>query len=99
MTSALVKSPLCQSLERHARDRGRRLALHSEAERRSFTFSQLGERVAAWAAALRKAGVGEGQTVSIALGNVPAFAEVFFALRSLDAAALLVDEGAPSVSA
>jgi acyl-CoA synthetase (AMP-forming)/AMP-acid ligase II len=98
MTSAVVRSPLCLSLERQVRDRGRVRALHSEAERRSFTFAQLGDRVAAWAAALRKAGVGEGQTVSLAVGNVPAFAELFFALRTLDAAALLVDEGQASVS-
>src|SRR5438045_9634441 len=99
MKSALVRSLLCQSLERQVRDRARVAAITSEPERRSFTFAQLGERVDAWASALRKAGVREGQTVSLALGNAPAFAELFFALRSLDAAALLVDEGHASVSA
>ncbi|HVE39562.1 MAG TPA: class I adenylate-forming enzyme family protein [Planctomycetota bacterium] len=98
MTSAVARSPLLQSLERQVRDRGRLRALHSEAERRSFTFAQLGERVRAWAASLQKAGVQAGQLVAIALGNIPAFAEIFFALRLLDAAALLVDEGNASVS-
>jgi acyl-coenzyme A synthetase/AMP-(fatty) acid ligase len=99
MTSTVARSPLCLSLERQVRDRGRLRAIQSESERRSFTFAQLGERVGAWATALRKAGVQAGQLVSIALGNIPAFAEVFFALRLLDAAALLVDEGSASVSA
>ncbi len=98
MRSAVARSPLLQSLERQVRDRGRLRALHSEAERRSFTFAQLGERVRAWAASLQKAGVQAGQLVAIALGNIPAFAEIFFALRLLDAAALLVDEGNASVA-
>jgi acyl-coenzyme A synthetase/AMP-(fatty) acid ligase len=98
MTSAVARSPLCQSLDRQVRDRGRLRAITSESERRSFTFAQLGERVRAWAAALQKAGVEAGQLVAIALGNIPAFAEIFFALRLLDAAALLVDEGNASVS-
>ena len=91
------RSLLCLSLDRQVRDQARRTAIHSEADRRSFTFAELGARVEAWATALRKAGVCEGQTVAIALGNVPAFPEVFFALRSLSAAALLVDD--PAVSA
>jgi acyl-CoA synthetase (AMP-forming)/AMP-acid ligase II len=99
MTSAVARSPLCQFLERQVRDRGRERAIHSEAPRRSFTFAQVGDRIRAWAEALRKAGVQSGQGVSLALGNVPAFAELFFALRLLDAAALLVDEGTASVSA
>jgi acyl-coenzyme A synthetase/AMP-(fatty) acid ligase len=99
MTTAAVRSPLCQFLDRQVRDRGRVRAIHSESEKRSFTFAELGLRVRAWVAALQKAGVGPGQLVSIALGNIPAFAEVFFALRHLEAAALLVDEGSASVSA
>ena len=99
MTSAVARSPLCLSLERQVRDRGRLQAIHSEADRRSLTFAQLGERVRAWAEGLRKAGVQAGEMVSIALGNIPAFAELFFALRLLDAGALLVDEGNASVSA
>jgi acyl-coenzyme A synthetase/AMP-(fatty) acid ligase len=98
MTSAVSRSPLCLSLERQVRDRARSLAIHSELERRSFSFAELGDRVAAWAAALRKAGVAQGQTVSIALGNVPAFPEVFFALRRLEVGALLVDESSSAVS-
>src|SRR2546422_7483867 len=99
MNSVLSRSPLLLSLERHVRDRARRPAIHSESDRRSFTFSELGERVTAWAAALRQAGVAERQTVAIALGNSPAFVEVFFALRSLNAASLLVDDSASTVSA
>jgi fatty acid CoA ligase FadD36 len=98
MTSALSKSPLGLSLERQIRDQARRTAIHSAADRRSITFAEMGERVRAWAGALRQAGVTEGQTVSVALGNVPSFPEVFFALRSLDAAALLVDEASRAVS-
>lgn len=99
MKSAVARSPLCLSLERQVRDQARRTAIHSAAERRSITFAELGERVKSWAAALRGAGVAEGQTVSIALGNVAAFPEVFFALRLLEVAALLVDESSPAVSA
>jgi acyl-coenzyme A synthetase/AMP-(fatty) acid ligase len=90
------RSPLRASLDRQVRDQARRVAVHSESDRRSFTFAELGARVDAWVATLRKAGIGEGQTVSLALGNVPAFAEVFFALRSLNAPALLVDDAAVS---
>jgi acyl-coenzyme A synthetase/AMP-(fatty) acid ligase len=96
MNPELARSPLCLSLDRQVRDRARRVALHSEADRRSFTFAELGERVEARAAALRKAGVTEGQTVAIALGNSPAFVEAFFALRAIDAAALLVDDAVVS---
>ncbi|MBI3858064.1 MAG: acyl--CoA ligase [Planctomycetes bacterium] len=99
MKSALARSPLGLSLERHVRDRARQTAVHSVSERRSFTFAELGERVIGWATALRRAGVAEGQTVSIALGNGAAFPEVFFALRSLDVAALLAEEAAPALSA
>src|SRR6185436_12606120 len=99
MTSALSKSSLAASLERQVRDRARETAIHSSSERRTITFAQMGDRVRAWAAALRRAGVTEGQTVSIALGNVPSFPEIFFALRLLFAAALLVDDTSRSVSA
>jgi acyl-coenzyme A synthetase/AMP-(fatty) acid ligase len=91
------RSLLRLTLDRQVRDQARRVAIHSESDRRSITFAELGTRVDAWASALRNAGVAEGQTVAIALGNVPAFPEVFFALRSIPAAALLVDD--PSVSA
>jgi len=99
MTSAITKSPLALSLDRQVRDQARRTAIHSSAERRSITFAELGARVRAWAEGLRRAGVTEGQTVSIALGNVPSFPEIFFALRLLFAAALLVDDTSRSVSA
>lgn len=99
MNPEIARSPLCQSLDRQVRDRARRIALHSEQDRRSITFAELGARVESWASALRKAGVSEGQTVAIAVGNVAAFPELFFALRSLDASALLVDEASSSVSA
>lgn len=99
MNSAPAKSPLSVLLDRQVADQARRTAIHSVPERRSISFAELGARVKAWAAALRRAGVAEGQTVSLALGNVPAFPEVFFALRLLDAAALLVEESASAVSA
>jgi len=99
MTSALSKSPLALSLERQVRDRARQTAIHSTSERRSVTFAELGERVRAWAGALRRAGITAGHIVSLALGNLLAFPEMFFALRSLEAAALLVDDATPAVSA
>lgn len=99
MTSALSKSPLALSFERQVRDRARQTAIHSSSERRSVTFAEMGERVRAWVTALRRAGVTAGQIVSLALGNLLAFPEMFFALRSLDAAALLVDDATPAVSA
>src|SRR5262245_59736554 len=91
------RSLLRLSLDHQVRGQARRVAIHSESDRRSITFADLGTKVDAWASALRKAGVSEGQTVAIALGNVPAFPEVFFALRSIPAAALLVDD--PAVAA
>src|SRR5262245_57785980 len=99
MHFAISKSPLGLSLERQVRDRARQTAIQSAPDRRSITFAELAERVRAWVSALRQAGVTEGQTVSIALGNVLSFPEVFFALRSLEAPALLVDEASLSVSA
>jgi acyl-CoA synthetase (AMP-forming)/AMP-acid ligase II len=97
MKSAPARSSLCLRLERQIQDQGTRVAVHSEADRRSFTFAEVGERLAAWASALRGAGIDEGQTVALATGNVPSFIELFFALRSIDAAVLLIDE--PSVAA
>jgi fatty acid CoA ligase FadD36 len=99
MTSALSKSPLALSLERQVRDRARQTAIHSASERRSVTFAEMGERIRAWAEALRRSGIKTGQIVSLALGNLLAFPEMFFALRSLEAAALLVDDATPAVSA
>jgi long-chain acyl-CoA synthetase len=99
MDSAATLSPLCESLERQVRDRSRRVAIWCEAGGRSITFSQLGARVAAWGSALRRAGVQEGHTVALATGNVPAFAEIFFALRRLKATALAVEESSRVVSA
>src|SRR5215831_11005305 len=99
MTSALSKSRLGLSLERQVRDRARQTAIHSASERRSITFAELGDRIRAWAAALRRGGVAGGQAVAIALGNVPSFPEIFFALLTLDAPAILVDETSAGVAA
>lgn len=99
MESASLAAPLCESLERQVRDQARRVAIHSEGERRSLTFADVGSRVAAWAAALRRAGVQAGQTVALAVGNVPAFVELFFAIRSIKAAVLALDEDSSRVAA
>jgi len=99
MNSILTRSAIGLRLERQIRDHASRIALHSEPEKLVLTFSQLGERIGAWAQALRRAGVGEGQTAALATGNRPAFVELFFALRSLDTAVLLLDESAPSAVA
>lgn len=98
MKSLAGRSPLGLSLQRLARDRGRSLALQSESDRCSISFAELGFRIDAWGSVLRGAGVEEGQTVALELGNTPAFVETFFALRSLEAAALLVEEGARSMA-
>src|SRR5579859_1015244 len=95
MNSSLARSAIGLRLERQIRDQASRIALFSEPEKLSLTFSQLGGRISAWAAALRRAGVEEGQTAALATGNCPAFVELFFALRSLDAPVLLLDESAP----
>src|SRR5579862_1162038 len=96
MNSSMTSSPIGQRLERQIRDQGSGLAVCSEPEKLGLTFSQLGDRISAWASALRRAGVEEGQTAALATGNGPAFIELFFALRSLDAAVLLLDEAAPA---
>jgi long-chain acyl-CoA synthetase len=87
-------SPLLEALARQVRDLRDREALRSEGEGLSVRFGTLGERVAAWAAALRKARLEEGELVALAVGNVAAFPELFFALRQAGAAALAVDDGA-----
>src|SRR4051812_39847349 len=94
MKSAPARPALCLRLERQIQDQGSRVALQSEADRRSFTFAELGERIAAWGGVLRRAGIDEGQTVALATGNVPSFVELFFALRSIDASVLLLDDAA-----
>jgi len=96
MNSSLARSAIGLRLERQIRDRASSIALYSEPEKLAITFSQLGGRISAWTAALRRAGVEEGKTAALATGNSPAFVELFFALRSLDAAVLLLDESAPA---
>jgi len=92
MTSCAARSALLHHLERHVRDRGDRAAVVSDADKRSLTFAQLGDRVAGWAQALDRAGVGAGGTAALATGNGTAFVELFFALRSRGAAILLADD-------
>src|SRR5262249_25503307 len=94
MNPSLSRSAIGACLERQIRDQGARIAIHSEPDRRSFSFEELGRRNAAWTGALRRAGIEEGQTVSLGTGNRIAFVELFFALRSMQAAVLLVDESA-----
>lgn len=85
-------SPIVAALARHVRDRGGEEALRSEGERQALTFSALGERVDAWGSLLRRQGIGPRSLVALATGNSLSFPGLFFALRSLDAAALAVDE-------
>ncbi|HLY12248.1 MAG TPA: class I adenylate-forming enzyme family protein [Planctomycetota bacterium] len=92
----MTRSVLVLRLERQIRDQGARLALVSEPESLALSFAQVGERIAAWETALRRAGVDEGQTAAIATGNGPAFVELFFALRSLNAGVLLLDDASPA---
>ena len=98
MKSQLARSVLFSHLERRGRDEADRVAIHSVPERRSYRFPELVERIAAWAGVLRRAGVEEGQTVALATGNCPAFIELFFALRLLDAPVLLLDEPAAAIA-
>jgi acyl-CoA synthetase (AMP-forming)/AMP-acid ligase II len=98
MKSQLARSILVSHLERRGRDEADRVAIHSEPERRSYRFSELIDRVGVWTGVLRRAGIEEGQTVALATGNCPAFIELFFALRLLDAPALLLDEPAASIA-
>jgi len=100
MNSDLSPFALGLQLEKQIRDQGSRIAVHSEPEKRSISFSELGERIAARGQALRRAGVEPGRTAAIATGNGPEFVELFFALRLLDVAVLLLDESAgPAVAA
>jgi long-chain acyl-CoA synthetase len=99
MNSQLTRSIVCSHLERQVRDQAQRVAIASEPERRSITFSEMGDRISSWGTALRRAGVVEGQTVALAVGNCPAFIELFFALRRLDAAVLLLDESSKPIGA
>jgi long-chain acyl-CoA synthetase len=93
MGFSVVRSPLCAALERQVVDQSRRVAIHSAAERVTVTFAELGERISARAQVLSDAGVREGETAALAMGNVLAFPECFFALRSLGVAVIVLDEG------
>jgi acyl-CoA synthetase (AMP-forming)/AMP-acid ligase II len=92
MDSTLSHVTIALALEQQIRVQGSRVALWSEPEKLAITFSQLGERIAARGVALRRAGVEEGQTAALAVGNSPEFIELYFALRSLGVAVLLLDE-------
>jgi len=87
MDSTLSHLTIALALEQQIRVQGSRVALWSEPEKLAITFSQLGERIAARGVALRRAGVEEGQTAALAVGNSPEFIELYFALRSLDVSA------------
>lgn len=61
-------------LDRHLPDRGEQVAMHWEGEpgdRRSMTYAELHEQVAALARALRGMGVGTGDRVGLHLGWLP----------------------------
>lgn len=89
MNSTLSRSAVGQLLERRIRDRGRDVALVSEAEKLTWTFTQLGEAVDGW---IRRLGeVEPGRMVALLGGNSAAFVAQFFALRALGAAVLLTD--------
>ncbi len=92
MDSSLSQFSIALALEQQIRDQGSRVALWSEPEKLSITFSQLGERIADRGVALRRAGVEEGQTAALAVGNSPEFIELYFALRHRGVAVLLTDE-------
>jgi acyl-CoA synthetase (AMP-forming)/AMP-acid ligase II len=90
---ATEKPLLCELLARQVRDQGGRTAVFSESGGRAFTFAELSARADAWAKGLAAAGVRPGRLVGLATGNAPAFIELFFALRSLGAPVLLLDDG------
>lgn len=85
-------STLCSQLDRQIRDQAGRVAVSSEPDRRAIPFSELGDRITAWVRVLTRAGVERGQAAALATGNCPAFIELFFALRRIGAAVLLLDE-------
>ena len=85
-------SPIVAALARHVRDRGGKEALRSESERQALSFAGLGERIEAGVSLLRRAGIGPRSLVALATGNTLSFPGLFFALRSLDAAVLAVDD-------
>ena len=57
---------------------------------RTVTWAELAARVAGGAAGLRADGVGPGDRVAVVLGNVPAFAEAWYAVLSAGAVAVPV---------
>ncbi len=60
---------------------------------RSETYAQLGDAAARGARALAELGVETGDRVALALGNVPAFAEAWFAVQHLGAVAVPLNPG------
>jgi len=96
MNSHLSPFAIELALEKQIQDQSSRVALYSEAEKLSITFSQLGQRIAGRGQTLRRAGIAGGETAALAVGNSLEFVESYFALRYLDVAVLLTDE--PSVA-
>ncbi len=87
-------SPLSDAFDRQVRDLAGREAVRSEGERLVLSFGELGERRDAWARALERAGV--VGLVALATGNVAAFVELFYALRSIGTPVLTADDGLKS---
>jgi long-chain acyl-CoA synthetase len=88
----MTPTPFGSLLARQVRDRGPEEAVRSLGERQSVSFRDLAERIAAWERALRAARVGPGSLVASATGNTLSFVELFFALRGVGAAVLLIDD-------
>lgn len=90
MIFRLSNTSIGAALEKQIRDRGRDVALVSEAEKKTLTFAELGQAIEFWARALD--GVGPGQAIGLVSGNSTAFVAQYFALRSRGAAVLLTDD-------
>ncbi len=86
-------SPLGGLLARQIRDRAEVEAIRSESENLSLSFRRLDERIQQWAALLGGAGLGPEEAAALSTGNVAAFPELFFALRSLGTPVLSLDTG------
>ncbi len=76
-------------ITRHAHEKPG--AVYLRFEGRSITWSQLGQRVTAAAAALAGRGVGAGDRVAIMMTNRPEFLETMFAVNALGAIAVPVN--------
>jgi fatty-acyl-CoA synthase len=76
-------------IARHAHEKPG--AVYLRFEGRSITWSQLGQRVTAAAAAMARRGVGAGDRVAIMMTNRPEFLETMFAANALGAIAVPVN--------